>query len=106
MTRFDVQVLLKEMYEHHYGFYDHVQNRDNPFSVVSYHESEHIDTGGVMYSICREYLDYEVKKYYDLSLVEYGNMLQEDRNMLLKAMKDHVNAKSPPKNKDPLGLLN
>jgi hypothetical protein len=73
-NRVDAQIVLRELYETHFGIYNHadpVLNKDRPFSSVAYHPCESINDFTLMEDRMRNYINFGIYETFHMTFQEY-----------------------------------
>lgn len=67
----DGRVVLQDLYETHYGIYNHLTSEHRPLSSVAMYPGEDFNDGSLLESSIRSYMDNEIHEHFKLSLFEY-----------------------------------
>jgi hypothetical protein len=89
MSCVDARQVMLELYETHYGIYDHLANSAyRPMSSVAMHASEDYSADSLLEECIRTYRAKSVQQYFGLSLVEFMELPVDIVAMLLSEATD------------------
>ena len=75
---------MSDMYDMHYGLYNHVSNTAHPLSTVLFLDKENVMSGSVLERSIERYLESGLKEIYGMSLNEYMEIPMDYMEVLIK----------------------
>lgn len=106
LKRQDVDVVMKEFYEHQYGIYRHLDTNkpDRPLASVAFHPAEDVIANSHMVAAYETYVDKRIQKYFGLTVHEFLNTPKDHIEVMI-AIADARIAKDNKDVSDALGNL-
>ena len=89
----EADILLKDLYETHYGIYDHISS-NRPLGSVAIHPNEDNGEGSLLYESIENFSNTRIYEKFGLNLLEFLSLPNDICLKILKVSSSSVNSES------------